>query len=428
MKNEKQQQIALKNNGCLVDLSNTISGTSASRPDFDAAHITADMVINEGSTIERTIAWGKAQVSSRPHVIDFAGHSYLGLDNHPVIVAEAIEAIEAHRSLHCSCARKQLCIDLIRELEEVLSEMFCARILVFSSGMLANASAMSMLALGRLTGGRKPVVVFDRSARVSLTYHKPIVAEETRVEAIVHNDIEALERLCRENQVVAYVCDCVCCIGGYSPIKELLQLQDRYGLFLYIDDAHGLSICGRKGEGLARSQFPQVLGDRTIIAASLAKAFGASGGVLMVGTADHEARFRRYCIPYGVSVISNLAAIGAALGSCKIHRSTELGQRQRRLAQRVHLFDRRIATAEQGNMLPIRTMTIGSEISADAVARELLDRGFYIPVADFSPVGQGKAGIRACITAEHKVHEIEQLCEAILRTITRITTRPYPLR
>ncbi|TWB86006.1 7-keto-8-aminopelargonate synthetase-like enzyme [Bradyrhizobium macuxiense] len=424
-----QQQIAPTDGGHLSgQFRNTAHAISESRPYFDAPQMVDLMAVHGQSTTGRTIAWGNGPPESRPQVIDFVRCSYLGLDNHPVIVAGAIDAIEAHRSLHCSCARTRLNFDLLGELEQILSEIFCARVLVFSSGMLANLGAMPILASGQLTGGRKPVVVFDQFAHISLACHKPVVADETRVETIVHNDIDALECLCRENPVVVYVCDGVYSMGGYSPIKELRQLQERYGLFLYIDDAHGISIFGRQGEGFARSQFPEALGDRTIIAASLAKGFGASGGVLMLGVADHEVLFRRYSLPYTFSVAPNLAAVGAALGSCKIHRSAELGQRQRRLAQSIHLFDHRIATAEQGNSVPIRTITIGSEANAIAIAKALLDRGFYTLVTFFPTLGQERAGIRVCVTAEHEVRDIERLCDVILQKIAEITGKPYPLR
>ncbi|OCK60074.1 aminotransferase class I/II-fold pyridoxal phosphate-dependent enzyme [Bradyrhizobium sp. LMTR 3] len=393
---------------------NTAYMVNKSRPYFDAAHAAGLMAVQGRSTTGRTFVLGTGPLGSRPQIVDFVRCSYLGLDNHPVIIAGAIEAIEAHRSLHWSCARTRLNFDLLAELEVKLSEIFRSRVLAFSTVMLANLGAMPLLASGQLTGGRKPVVVFDRIAHMSLAYHKPVVADETRVETIAHNDIDALERLCREHPVVAYVCDGVYSMGGNSPIKELRQLQERYGLFLYIDDAHGISVFGRQGEGFARSQFPQVLGDRTIIAASLAKGFGASGGMLMLGTADHEALFRRYSIPYAFSVAPNLAAVGAALGSYKIHRSPELGERQRRLAQRIKTFDRLVATAEQGSSLPIRMIAIGSEAKAIAIARELLDVGFYTSVTFFPIVAQERAGIRVCITADHEASDIERLCDCIL--------------
>ncbi|SDD37936.1 7-keto-8-aminopelargonate synthetase [Bradyrhizobium brasilense] len=393
---------------------NTAYVIDKSRPFFDAAHTAGLMAVQGRSTTGRGFALGTGPLDDRREIVDFVRCSYLGLDNHPVIVAGAIDAIEAHRSLHWSCARTRLNFDLLAELEVNLSDMFRARVIAFSTVMLANLGAMPILASGVLTGGAKPVVAFDRHAHLSLAYHKPVVADETQVETIAHNDIDALESLCRKHTVVAYVCDGVYSMGGNAPIKELRELQERYNLFLYIDDAHGISLFGRQGEGFARTQFPEVLGDRTIVAASLAKGFGASGGMLMLGTAEQEALFRRYSIPYAFSVAPNLAAVGAALGSCKIHRSAELGERQRRLGQRIKVFDDRIATVEQGSSLPIRLVSIGSEAKAVAVARELLDVGFYTSVIFFPTVAQGNAGVRVCVTADHDAGDIERLCDCIL--------------
>ncbi|MFQ3453256.1 aminotransferase class I/II-fold pyridoxal phosphate-dependent enzyme [Bradyrhizobium sp. UFLA01-814] len=422
MENEMQQRSVLSSSGRPTgQFRNTAYMINESRAHFDAAHAAGLMAVHGRSMIGRAFALGNGPLDGRSQVIDFARCSYLGLDNHPLIVAGAIEAIEAHGSLHWSCARTRLNFDLLADLEAILSEMFCARVLAFSTVMLANQGAMPLLASGQLTGGRKPLVVFDRIAHISLAYHKPVIADETRVETIAHNDLEALERLCRKHTMVAYVCDGVYSMGGNSPIKELRQLQERYGLFLYIDDAHGISLFGRQGEGFARSQFPEVMGDRTIIAASLAKGFGASGGMLMLGTVSHEDLFRRYSIPYAFSVAPNLAAVGAALGSCKIHRSAELGERQNRLAQRIKVFDRRVTTAEKGNSFPIRMIGIGSEAKAIAIARELLDAGFYTLVTFFPTVAREKAGIRVCITADHEVRDIERLCDCILARVPDTT-------
>ena len=94
------------------------------------------------------------------------------------------------------------------------------------------------------------------------------MAEETQVETIRHNDLDALEQTCCKHPVVAYVCDGVYSMGGFALIEGLLQLQEKYGLFLYIDCAHGISLFGDNGEGFARSQLPRELGERTIVAAS----------------------------------------------------------------------------------------------------------------------------------------------------------------
>jgi 7-keto-8-aminopelargonate synthetase-like enzyme len=390
---------------------------------FNAAHKAGLMAVYGRSTTRREVAIGRGLLAHRPRATDFVRCSYLGLDNHPSIVAGAIAAIEAHHSVHWSCARTRLNFDVIGDLEDTLSEMFGAYVIAFSTVMLANLGALPILASGQFTGGKRPVMVFDRTAHVSLAYHKPVVADETRVETIAHNDMDALEEICKREEVVAYVCDGVYSMGGYAPVKDLQRLQERYGLFLYIDDAHGISLFGQRGEGFVRHQLPDTLGERTIIAASLGKGFGASGGILMLGTEQQDALFRRYALPHAFSASPNLAAVGAALASAQIHDSPELGQRQRRLAERIRFFDERIVTEQRGHPLPVRMVSIGSEKLAIAVAEELLEQGFYTSVTFFPTVARGKAGIRICLTADHDFEEIETLCGLVKDVVADIERR-----
>lgn len=342
--------------------------------------------------------------------LDFVRCSYLGLDNHPKIVAGALAAISEYQSLHWSCARTRLNFGLIRVLEEELSRLFRARIIAFSTVMVANMGALPLLASGHLTNGVKPVVAFDRLSHVSLAYHKPVVADETRVVTIPHNDMDALEDLCRRERNVAYVADGVYSMGGSAPVAELRHLQERYGLFLYIDDAHGISIHGARGEGYARSRLPDELGPHTIVAASLGKGFGASGGILMFGSRDHEALFRRYSLPHAFSAAPNLAAVGAGIASAEIHAGPELGELQKKLAERIGRFDSQINSPQRGEMLPIRFIPVGEEITAIATARKMLDEGMYTSATFFPTVGRGKAGIRICLTSTHSLEDIDRLC------------------
>jgi 7-keto-8-aminopelargonate synthetase-like enzyme len=347
-------------------------------------------------------------------VIDFVRCSYLGLDNHPLIVEGAIEAIRRQKALHWSCARTRLNFSLLGELEDALSDLFAARVITYTTVLAANMGALPLMASGHLTGNKKPVIVFDRLAHATLAFHKPVVASETLVETVAHNDLDALEDICRRNDRVVYVCDGVYSMGGSAPIDDLLTLQDRYGLFLYIDDAHGISLFGKKGEGFARSQVGGVLGDRTIIAASLGKGFGASGGLLMLGTPRQEELFRRFSIAYAFSASLNLAAIGAAMASQALHRTDELKLRQDALVQRIAAFDDRVTSQQQaGSMLPIRTIEFGNERSAIGAARRILGIGFYTSAIFFPTVAKGKAGLRVCLTAGHSMQEIEGLGHAI---------------
>src|SRR3546814_11230407 len=134
----------------------------------------------------------------------------------------------------------------------------------------------------------------------------PVVAAETEVVTVDHNDLSALERLCEAKGCVAYICDGVYSMGGEAPLQALMRLQERYNLFLYIDDAHGISILGAQGEGFARGQLPDALGPRPIVAASLGNGFGAYGGVLMLGSREQEDGVRRDTPPSHSSHAPNL--------------------------------------------------------------------------------------------------------------------------
>jgi len=392
---------------------NTASVIERTRMYFEEAHRRGLMAVYGRSVPGRAISLtgGKRRGNT---ITDYVRCSYLGLDNHPAIVAGAIAAIEEYGSLHWSCARTRLNFALIGDLEDTLSQLFGARVIAYSTVMVANMGALPIIASGHLTQGQRPVMVFDRLAHASLAFHKPVVAEETQVETIPHNDLDALEQICRKHPVVAYVCDGVYSMGGFAPIEGLLQLQERYGLFLYIDDAHGVSLFGDNGQGFARSQLPRELGDRTIVAASLGKGFGASGGMLMLGTVHQETLFRCYSIPHAFSASPNVGAIGAALASADLHRTDELKIRQDRLAELISLFDKRIDTDQRSTPLPIRMINVGDEFASIDFAERLLDDGFYTSVTFFPTVARGHAGVRICLTASHDPSDLKRLCAKIL--------------
>ncbi|MFA0045106.1 hypothetical protein AB4425_26035, partial [Vibrio sp. 10N.261.51.A1] len=67
---------------------------------------------------------------------------------------------------------------------------------------------------------------------------KAACSAETDIVTIDHNNMEQLEDLCRREKFVAYVADGAYSMGGVTKIDDLMYLQERYGLFLYLDDSH----------------------------------------------------------------------------------------------------------------------------------------------------------------------------------------------
>ncbi|WP_084617863.1 aminotransferase class I/II-fold pyridoxal phosphate-dependent enzyme [Sinorhizobium arboris] len=397
---------------------NTPAVIGYAEPHFRQARDQGLIDVYGRSTNGRTILLEKGDYAGQA-VVDFVRCSYLGLDNHPDVIAGAITAVEQYGSLHWSCARTRLNFGLIGNLEEDLSDLFAARVITYSSVLAANMGALPLIASGHLTGERKPLMVFDRLAHATLAFHKPVIAEETRVVTIPHNGLDTLERLCQQNDVVAYICDGVYSMGGAAPVDALRTLQARYGLFLYIDDAHGISLFGHQGEGYARSQLAGAVGDRTIIAASLGKGFGASGGLIMLGTEHQEALFRSFAVAHAFSASPNLAAVGAALGSSRLHRTSEPDARRRKLWDNVRLFDSILPTAHKGTKLPIRVVEIGDEQQAISAGRILLEAGHYVSVIFFPTVARGKAGLRICLTASHSDDEVGRVARAVLEILNR---------
>jgi 8-amino-7-oxononanoate synthase len=399
-------------------LRNTASLIKTSTPHFAAAHLNGLMALYvkplSGRRVEIEMPGGQGLA-----VTDFVRCSYLGLDNHPDIVTGAAALTADYGTLHWSCARTRLNFAALGALEEDLSNLFGAHVITFSTVLAANMSALPLIASGALSEGVKPVMVFDRLAHATLAYNKPVVAEETYIRTIGHNNLAELEEICQAHPCVAFICDGVYSMGGNAPIAELLELQRRYDLFLYIDDAHGISIFGENGEGFARSQMPDGLGDRTIIAASLGKGFGASGGMLMLGSAEQEEIFRRFALAHAFSASINVAAIGGAAASAKLHRSPEIGERQKRLATNIALFDELMPTAQAGTPLPIRTVLIGEELAAIGAARFILDAGSYVSAIFFPTVASGRAGLRICPTADHTADEIRTVARAIHTALGR---------
>ena len=233
---------------------NTARMAEISRPSFDAAYQTGLMGVacrtGPGRRIELC--------SSGRIVTDYTRCGYLNLDAHPMVLAGAKRCLDEAESVHFSVARTRLTIEPLAQLETILARLFgVSAVVVFPTVAAANMGALPLLAAGLFTGGRKPTIAVDRYAHVTLQVHIPVLREETDVVVIGHNDLTKLEELCRRGPV-AYIGDGAYSMGGAAPVADLLRLQDRYNLFVYLDDAHGISIAGLQGEGFVKSQLDRL--------------------------------------------------------------------------------------------------------------------------------------------------------------------------
>ena len=331
--------------------------------------------------------------------LNLSSCSYLGLNSHPAVVEAGIDALRRQNITGLAMAEFRIRLDLMHQLEAELSELFGAYVLPSISCGVLSAAILPLLASGHLTDSDPLVVVFDKFAHFSMNFLKPIVADEAKVITCPHNDMQFLEDVCKKYPRVAYVCEGAYSVGGLADLEGMRAVQEKYGLYLYIDDSHALSTRGPNGEGFARSVFTE-LDDRTMVVASTAKAFGSTGGIAMIGSAS-KYDFLYRSGPLGWSQSLRTAAIGTSLGSIAVHRSAELGRRQDQLAENIALFDRRMKGRDlRGQGSHIKFVTLGDNDRAVKLSNRLYERGYYCSAMFFPIVARGQAGIRLMLRGD----------------------------
>lgn len=351
--------------------------------------------------------------------INLCSCGYLGLQSHPAILQGAIDAVRKEGVINLSISRLRIRLGILDEMEAELSDLFRARAITALSASVAISGVLPLIASGHLSDGQPRVMVFDKFCHFSMNHIKPICADETLVLTAPHNDLNFLEDVCKKHPRVAYVADGVYSMGGAAPVAELLELQDRYGLFLFFDDSHSLSLWGGRGEGYVRSFYDE-LSPLTVIVASLNKGFGASGGVILLGPAEQEPTLTRFGGPLAWSQHLNVPSIGAVRAAARIHASPELALLQAKLRGNIDLFDREMETGERGNHLPIKLVRVGDEELAVHSSRELMRRGFYSSAVFFPIVERGKAGLRVMIRADNRPEDLLAFSQAVREVMSGV--------
>lgn len=351
----------------------------------------------------------------------FCTTSYLGLDYHKKILEGAIQGVTEAKTLRIANSKNRCKLEILERYENELSTLFNSTCISTLSCSAASSGLLPLIASGILTDNCSPTMVFDKSSHYSINHIKASCAAETTVITAPHNDMDFIEDLCKKRKRVAYIADGLYSMGGKTDIDGLLYLKARYGLFLYLDDSHALSAFGAQGSGFVRPRL-QTLDNHTVIVASLGKAFGASGGVVMFGCEKQKTLMHRYGGPSNWSQSLNSAAIGAGLASIKIHQTAELGILQERLITNINLFDSLIYTEQRGMNTAIRLVTCGDAEKANSLSMQLADSGFFTSSVFFPVVPRGKAAIRITLRADMSSETLHAFCSRLTNLLEKHRT------
>lgn len=364
----------------------------------------------------------RVALDSKTWVTEFINCSYLAIDTRPEVIAKS-QSIMDDWGVHLCCARSRFSIGPLEELEEGLSALWGGRAITFPSVTTTHMSTMPLLPSMDLCGREGRVTfLYDKLAHASMQFLRPVLAAEHRVEVIPHNDLAALEKAAKlahaRGDAVIYVADGVYSMGGVCPIDEVLALSRRLEFSLYVDDAHGTSIYGPRGEGTVLAALGGKLPENVAITFSLSKGYGCNGGGVLVPDREAERRVRTFGMTYAFSAPLDFSVVGAALASLELHRSGEVKRLQDDLRKKVALYDRLVG--RELPFSPIRMVEVGDERRAIELGDALKARGHFVSVTFFPIVARSNAMLRICIGVGHSEEDVTALVTS-LREIGAIT-------
>ncbi|MER7490872.1 glycine C-acetyltransferase [Streptomyces sp. NPDC126497] len=345
-------------------------------------------------------------------VLNFCANNYLGLADHPEVVAAAHEALDrwgyGMASVRFICGTQEVHKELEARLSAFLGQ---EDTILYSSCFDANGGVFETLL------GPEDAVISDALNHASII--DGIRLSKARRFRYANRDMADLERQLKEAaeggaRRTLIVTDGVFSMDGYvAPLDEICDLADRYGAMVMVDDSHAVGFVGPGGRGT-----PELHGvmDRVdIVTGTLGKALGGASGGYVAARAEIVALLRQRSRPY---LFSNTLAPVIAAASLKVLDLLESADDLRvRLAENTALFRRRMA--EEGfDILPgdhaIAPVMIGDASEAGRMAELLLERGVYVIGFSYPVVPQGLARIRVQLSAAHSTEDVNRAVDAFV--------------
>src|SRR5438094_3170687 len=344
-------------------------------------------------------------------VINLSSNNYLGLTTHPKLKEAAVQAVEefgvgsgAVRTIAGTMTLHMALEEKIARFKQVDGSV------VFQSGFAANAGTVQAIL------GKEDVIISDELNHASIIDGCRLSRAEIKV--FPHKDVEACEKILQEIQDRGgrklLITDGVFSMDGDRvPLPALVELAEKYGCIMMIDDAHSSGVLGRNGRGTV-DHF-KLHGRVDVQVGTLSKAIGALGGYVC-STRDtidflyHRARPFLFSTSHPPSVAATCIAAFEVL--------EEDPQLIERLWANTRFFKeglRKLGFDTGLSETPITPIMIGDAALAHQVSRELFQAGVLGLGIGYPTVPVGKARIRTIVTATHTPEELQQALDVLER-------------
>jgi len=341
-------------------------------------------------------------------VLNFCSNNYLGLANHPQVVAAAKKSLDAMGIGPGAVRSIAGTMTLHVELEKRLAAFKGVEAAItFQSGFTANLATIPALV------GKEDVIFSDRLNHASIIDGCRLSG--AKIIAYEHNDVKSLEEQIQANlsqfRRALIVTDGVFSMDGdIAPLPEIYEVAKKYDILLMVDDAHGEGVLGKGGRGIV-DHFG-LHGKVDVEVGTMSKAFGVMGGVV-AGNAVIVEWLRQRGRPFLFSSAMTVPDAAACLAAIDLlEDSTQLVDK---LWSNAKYF-----TAEMKNLgfktgvseTPITPVMLGEAMLAKQYSRELFEAGVFAMALGFPTVPQGKARIRVMISAAHSIADLDKGLEA----------------
>jgi glycine C-acetyltransferase len=341
-------------------------------------------------------------------LINFCANNYLGLADHPVMIAAAQQALDrwgfGMASVRFICGTAEIHKELERRIAHFLGTEDA---ILYSSCFDANGGLFETLL------GPGDAVISDELNHASIIDGVRL-CKATRMR-YANRDMADLEAKLQDSQGARHrliATDGVFSMDGYvAPLDAIVELAERYGALVMVDDSHAVGFVGPTGAGT-----PELFGvqDRVdIVTGTLGKAMGGASGGYTAAHAEIVEMLRQRSRPYLFS--NSLAPAIAAAGIATLDLLETSGELLQRLRENTAYFRWQMVARDfevPESDHPIVPIMIGNAVAAAEMADRLLTEGIYVRAFSYPVVPRGKARIRTQMSASHSRDDLDQAITA----------------
>ena len=377
-----------------------------------------DQVKEEGlykaERVITTAQQSEIAVSTGEEVINFCANNYLGLANHPDLIAAAKAGLDEHgfgmASVRFICGTQ----DIHKTLEQKLSEFLGMEdTILYSSCFDANAGLFETLL------GPEDAIISDALNHASIIDGVRLCkAKRFRY---ANNDMAELEARLQEADAAGARFKLIATDGVFSmdgviaDLKSVCDLADKYNALVMVDDSHAVGFVGEQGRG--SHEYCEVMGRVDIITGTLGKAMGGASGGYTSGKKEIVEWLRQRSRPY---LFSNSLAPAIVNASIKVLELLAKGDALRKtLKDNAQYFRSEMEAAGftcGGADHAIVPVMLGDAKLASEMANQLLAQGIYVIGFSFPVVPKGQARIRTQISAAHTKAQLDKAIAAFIKT------------